>query len=60
MNSALRGTFPFAAIEAVLSSNDDPLLWRAALSVVADNLLQRYDRESKNKSWGMVVGASEK
>ncbi len=34
----------------------DPLLWKAALSVVSDEFLQRYERESKNKAWGVVVG----
>jgi hypothetical protein len=56
-NSAFNAAFPFAAVEAILSAEDDPILWRAALSVVSDDFLQRYKRESKNKSWGVVVGA---
>lgn len=55
--SAFNAAFPFGAIEAILSTDDDPQLWKAALSVVSDEFLQRYKRESKNKSWGVVVGA---
>ncbi len=49
--------FPFTALETVLGIEDDPLLWRAALSVVMGDFLQRYKRESANENWGMVVGA---
>ncbi len=57
MNSVFNAAFPFAALETILSTDDDPFLWRATLSVVTDDFLQRYNRESKNKCWGMVVGA---
>lgn len=57
MDSVLNTIFPFTALETILSADDDPLLWRAALSVVTDDFLQRYQRESTNKNWGMVVGA---
>jgi hypothetical protein len=56
-NSAFNAAFPFAALEAILSTEDDPLLWRAVLSIVTDDFLHRYKQESKNKSWGVVVGA---
>jgi hypothetical protein len=56
-NRVPNSAFPFAALEAILSTDDDPFLWRAALSTVTDDFLQRHSRESKNKSWGMVAGA---
>lgn len=56
-NRAFNAAFPFAALEAILSAEDDPVLWRVALSIVTDDFLQRYQREPKNKCWGMVVGA---
>jgi hypothetical protein len=57
MNNALNTTFPFAAIEAIRSDVDDPLLRGAAMWAAADDCRQSYNRESKNKSWGTVVGA---
>lgn len=57
MNSFLNSAFPFAAVEAILSTEDDPFLWRSVLSIVTDDFLHRYSRESKRKHWGMVVGA---
>jgi hypothetical protein len=56
-NSDFRSAFPFTALEAILSAEDDPLLWKAALSVVTDDFVQRYGRESGNKNWSIVVGA---
>jgi hypothetical protein len=57
MDRASNPAFPFAALEAILSTDDDPLLWRTALSIVTDDFLQTYNRESKKKCWGMVVVA---
>lgn len=56
-NSVFNAAFPFAVLEAVLSPDDDPFLWRAALSTVTDDFLRRYNRGPKNKCWSMVVGA---
>lgn len=57
MNGGSDSAFPITALEGILSRDDDPYLWRAALSVVTDDFLQRYNRGSKNKNWGIVVGA---
>jgi hypothetical protein len=57
MNGMLNTAFPFAALEAILSTYDDPFLWRAALSIVIDDFLQEYSRGSRSKLWGMIVGA---
>jgi len=56
-NDDFARSFPFTALETMLSAEDDPLLWKSALSVVTDDFVQRYDRESGNKNWGIVVGA---
>src|SRR5579872_1882210 len=56
MDTSLNVPFPFAVLEAILSIDDDPTLWSAALSVVTDDFLQRYKQDSKNRNWGMVVG----
>ncbi|MGH9731605.1 MAG: hypothetical protein ACRD4A_07880, partial [Candidatus Acidiferrales bacterium] len=56
MDTSLNVSFPFGALKAILSIDDDPDLWSAALSVVTDDFLQKYRRHSKNRNWGMVVG----
>ena len=56
MNGMLNTAFPFAALEAILSTYDDPFLWRAALSIVIDDFLQEYSRGSRSKLWGMNRG----
>lgn len=57
MNKTTKTPSPFKALEIILSADDDPSLWRAALSVVTDDFLQKYSPRSASKNWGMVVGA---
>jgi hypothetical protein len=47
----------FETIERKLAEDDDPALWRAALSVLADELAQRQGEEMSRGVWAMVVGA---
>jgi hypothetical protein len=49
-----------ALVEAVrrkLTAGDDPYLWETALTVLADEFLQRYNREARNRNWFFLVGA---
>ena len=55
--SSLDTVFPFSALEILLNDEDDPALWRAGLSVVMDDLVQRDDYAPKYKNWTMVIGA---
>ena len=48
---------PFDVVEVKLSKDDDPDLWKTALTVLADEFLQRYDHEAKNRDWVFIVGA---
>jgi hypothetical protein len=48
---------PLEVVEAKLSKDDDRDFWQAALSVLTDEFLQRYDRESKGRTWIFSVGA---
>jgi hypothetical protein len=47
----------FEAIEPKLVGDDDRALWRAALSVLADEVMQRRAEQSRPGAWAMVVGA---
>jgi hypothetical protein len=47
----------FETIQSKLAANDDPALWKAALSVLVDELAQRQTEESGRDVWVMVVGA---
>jgi hypothetical protein len=55
--SELMPPFPFAAVESILGREDDPALWREALTVVAEDFAQKYQRKSSKKKWGITVGA---
>ena len=51
---------PRALVETVrnkLTAGDDPNLWEAVLAVLADDFLQRYNREARNRNWFFWVGA---
>jgi len=50
-------TIPLNLIEAKLGKEDDPLFWKSALSVLADEFLQRYVEEGKRRERVIVVGA---
>jgi hypothetical protein len=50
-------TMLFETIQPKLGADDDPGLWKVALSVLADELTQRQAEESKHGAWAMVVGA---
>ena len=47
----------FETIERKLAVDDDPVLWKAALSVLADELAQRQAEEAIRGTRAMVVGA---
>jgi hypothetical protein len=47
----------FKTIQSKLTADDDPALWKAALSVLVDELAQRQTEESGRDVWVMVVGA---
>ncbi len=50
-------TILFESLQPQLAVHDDRELWRAALSVLADEFAQRYAEESGRGVWAMVVGA---
>jgi hypothetical protein len=47
----------FETLKGELTPEDDVGLWETALTVLADEFLQRYDREAKNRTWVFLVGA---
>jgi hypothetical protein len=47
----------FETIVSKLTVEDDCDFWRAALDVLADEFLQRYEKEAKNREWAFIVGA---
>jgi hypothetical protein len=57
MNGSENPNVPFEVVEAKLTKDNDRNLWEAALSVLADEFLQRYNRESKDRTWIFWVGA---
>src|SRR5579862_6436903 len=57
MKSVSNTTIFFEAIESKLAGDDDPVLWKAALSVLADELAQRQLEKAKHGIWAMLVGA---
>jgi hypothetical protein len=50
-------TILFDGLQSKLTPHDDRELWRAALSVFADEFAQRHAEESGRGAWAMVVGA---
>jgi len=50
-------TIPFEAVEAKLAADDDRGFWRAALSVLTEEFVQRHAEESTNRDWAIVLGA---
>jgi len=44
-------------VEVKLGTEDDPLFWKSALSVLADEFLQRHIEEGKKRDWAIVAGA---
>ena len=50
-------TIFFEAIESELAGEGDPPLWKAALSVLADDLALRTLEKVRYRVWAMVVGA---
>ena len=50
-------TAPFASVMPNLTEGDDRDLWQIALGVLADEFLQRYDEEAKNRQWVFIIGA---
>lgn len=57
MNVIESDTILFKALQSKLAPHDDRELWRAALSVLADEFAQHYAEESGRGVWAMVVGA---
>ena len=57
MNTFDKPIIPFEAVEAKLAADDDRDLWRAALCVLTDELVQRYGEESRTIACAMVLGA---
>jgi hypothetical protein len=49
--------FPFAAVQSILSEEDDPALWREALTVITEDFARAFERKSAKKNWGITVGA---
>jgi hypothetical protein len=47
----------FETIEPKLVPDDDPALWRAALSVLVDEIEQHQPVETRRAVWAMVVGS---
>ena len=44
------------SVKGNFTTGDDPRFWQAALYVLADEFLQRYDREAKNDAWIFLIG----
>jgi hypothetical protein len=57
MTSIEKPKVPLEAVEAKLAKDDDRDFWQAALLVLTDEFLQRYDRESKGRIWIFDIGA---
>lgn len=57
MNTLEKPEVPFEFFDVMLTSDDDRNLWRAVLTVITDEFLQRYELEPTNKNWVLVVGA---
>jgi hypothetical protein len=45
------------AVRDKLSTEDDPLLWEAVLTILANEFLRRYENESDSRSWYFLFGA---
>jgi|SRR5580700_11919159 hypothetical protein len=56
METTGRNSILFETIEPKLVADDDPALWKAALSVLADEIEQHQPVESRRGVWAMVVG----
>jgi hypothetical protein len=50
-------TIPFECFETKLTADDDRGFWRTALTVVADEFVNRFDEESTKGAWAIVIGA---
>lgn len=48
---------PFEAFEAKLAVDDDRAFWQIALTVLAEEFVQRQREESFSSDWAMMVGA---
>jgi hypothetical protein len=48
---------PFVDVEWKPARDDDRDHCQTALTILADEFLQRYDQEAKNRDWVIVVGA---
>jgi hypothetical protein len=48
---------PFVGVGWKPARDDDRDFCQTALTVLADEFLQRYDQEAKNRDWVFVVGA---
>lgn len=57
MKTAENANALFEAIVANLTEDDDQNFWHAALNVLADEFLHRYEKEAKNREWVFIVGA---
>jgi len=57
MKTIARPNGLFDAIANKLTAEDDRDFWRIALTVLADEFLQKYGCESKTRNWIVLVGA---
>ena len=46
----------FEAVEAKLAADDDRAFWQVALTVLAEEFVQRHSEESCSANWAMMVG----
>lgn len=56
MKTADNPNLPFEAVVARLTEDDDRDFWQAALTVLTDEFLRRYDEHARNREWVFVVG----
>jgi hypothetical protein len=56
MTSIEKPTVPIGAIEAKFAKDDDRNFWQAALLVLSDEFLQRFERESNGRNWIFEIG----
>ncbi len=57
MTASERIAIPFEVFEGRLTAHDDPDFWRLALTIFADEFVQRHQEESAKGDWALVVGA---